>query len=136
VPSVADPAPEQVAAAAAKEQENTELRKEVEVLASQVKTMSDELATAKAEKAADVKASVLGDAKRQGKFAPADEARWSTDYDEAPGAVTRILASIAPGTAVPVAAAGHTGSPAETTEAESNEFDALFSTPALTDQKG
>ncbi|KOX49478.1 hypothetical protein ADL19_20225, partial [Streptomyces purpurogeneiscleroticus] len=96
------------------EQEKTELAKEVQVLASQVKTMSDELASAKAEQAATVKASVIDAAVKDGKIKPADKAQWETDYDEAPGAITRVLASIAPGTAVPVAASGPAGGPEPT----------------------
>lgn len=113
-----EPTPDMVAAsAAAVEQaakakaEKDELAKEVQVLASQVKTMSDELAASKAEQAATVKASVLDAAVKDGKIKPADRDQWATDYDEAPAAITRVLASIAPGTAVPVMASGHAGSP-------------------------
>lgn len=101
----AQPDPEQVAASA---KENTELRKEVQVLAAQVQTMSAKLADAEKEKATSIKASVLDQAQKDGKFTPADREQWERDYDEAPAAVTRILASIAPGTAVPVQAAGYT----------------------------
>lgn len=104
-----EPSPEQVAAAAASDREKDELRKEVSVLASQMQTVTTELAAAKAKEAAIVKASVLDDAKRLGKIAPADADKWAEDYDSAPAVVTRVLASIAPGTAVPVAAAGYTG---------------------------
>ncbi len=104
-----EPTPEQVAAAAASDREKDELRKEVSVLASQMQTVTAELAAAKAKEAAIVKASVLDDAKRQGKIAPADFDKWAEDYDAAPAVVTRVLASIAPGTAVPVQAAGYTG---------------------------
>jgi 2'-5' RNA ligase len=110
------PTPEEVAAAAAAEEkvaaaaaENADLRKEVSVLASQVQEMSTKLATAEAEKAATVKASVLDEAQKQGKFPPAARAQWEKDYDEAPGAVTRVLAAIAAGTAVPVTVAGEIG---------------------------
>lgn len=113
-----EPTPEMVAASAAAaekaekaEQEKNELAKEVQVLASQVKTMSDELAASKAEQAATVKASVLDAAVKDGKIKPADRAQWETDYDEAPAAITRVLASIAPGTAVPVMASGTAGDP-------------------------
>jgi hypothetical protein len=113
------PSPEMVAASAAAvekaqqaEAEKDELRKEVQILASQMKSVSDELAATKAEKAATVKASVFTEAIKAGKIKPADREAWEKDYDEAPGAVTRVLASIAPGTAVPVAASGYAG-PAE-----------------------
>lgn len=105
----ADPDPETVAASAAAEKENLELRAEVKLLAEQVQKVSAELAETKAAKAETVKASVLDDAQRQGKFTPADREKWLKDYDDAPTVVTRILASIAPGTAVPVAASGYTG---------------------------
>jgi hypothetical protein len=105
----AEPDPETVAASAAAEKENLELRAEVKLLAEQVQKVSAELAETKAAKAETVKASVLDDAMRQGKFAPADRERWLKDYDDAPSVVTRILASIAPGTAVPVHASGYTG---------------------------
>ncbi|MFJ1539301.1 phage protease [Micromonospora chalcea] len=100
------PTPDQIAASAA---EADDLRKEVKVLASQVQTLSSKLAATEAEKAATVKASVLDDAVKLGKIAPADKEQWERDYDEAPGAITRVLASIAPGTAVPIAAAGTSG---------------------------
>ncbi len=120
-PPVAEPTPEMVAASAAAtekaekaEQEKSELAKEVSVLASQVQLVTTELAAAKAEKAATVKQTVIQAAFDQGKFSPADREQWEKDYDEAPGAITRVLASIAPGTAVPVSASGVTG-PAEPT---------------------
>lgn len=109
VETPAVPDPELVAASAATVQERDELRKEVKVLASQMEQVTTELAAAKAEKAATVKASVLDAAEKAGKYAPADRPQWEADYDDAPAAVTRVLASIAPGTAVPVAASGHAG---------------------------
>lgn len=129
-----EPNPDQVAASAAKAKENDDLRakvaeqqKEVTVLASQVKTMSDELAAEKAAKAATVKASILDEAQKQGKFAPAAREQWEKDYDEAPAAVTRVLASIAAGTAVPVVASGYTGTGDETAESFSDaEYERLF----------
>jgi hypothetical protein len=111
----AEPSPELVAASAAKDHENEQLRAEVKVLASTMEQVTAELAAAKAKEAAVVKASVLDDAAKQGKFAPADRDRWAEDYDAAPAVVTRVLASIAPGTAVPVAAAGYTGTGDEAT---------------------
>lgn len=122
-----EPSPEAVAASAASEKEKDELRKEVSVLASQMQTVTTELAAAKAKAAADIKASVLDAASKAGKFAPADREQWSADYDEAPAAVTRVLASIAPGTAVPVLAAGYTGTGEETGESfDDAEYQRLF----------
>ena len=118
-PPVPEPTAEMVAASAAAvqqaeaaEAEKNELLTEVKVLASQVTAMSTKLAEAEKEKAAAAKVTVIQAAADQGKFTPADREQWEKDYDEAPGAVTRILASIAPGTAVPVVASGKTG-PAE-----------------------
>lgn len=115
------PGPEQVAASAAAEEaekkvaaataEAADLRKEVEILASTVKDVTTKLAASEAEKASTVKASVLDDAVKKGKIKPADKSQWEKDYDEAPAAVTRVLASIADGTAVPVTVAGETGDP-------------------------
>jgi hypothetical protein len=111
-PKPTQPDPELVAAAAA----NEDLSKQVELLSQQVATLSQQVANANAEKAATVKASVLEEATQLGKIAPDPkvQAEWAKDYDDAPAAVTRVLASIAPGTAVPVMASGHTG-PAEPT---------------------
>ncbi len=122
-----EPNPEQVAAAAAQAKANDDLQAEVKVMASQLAQVTAELAATKAEKAATVKASVLDDAQKQGKFAPAAREQWSKDYDDAPAAVTRILASIAPGTAVPVAAAGYTGTGDEPVESfDDAEYVRLF----------
>jgi 2'-5' RNA ligase len=126
----AEPSPEMVAASAAAveqakaaEAEKDELRKEVQILASQMKTVSDELAATKAEKAATVKASVFEAAIKDGKIKPADRETWEKDYDEAPAAVTRVLASIAVGTAVPVKAGGTIGDPEPNVD---DDFEALI----------
>lgn len=96
-----------------------ELTKEVDLLKGQVQTLSGQVAAAAAEKAATVKASVLDGAIGAGKIKPADREQWGKDYDEAPAAVTRVLASIAPGTAVPVTPSGTSG----TVEAGAGEAD-------------
>lgn len=100
--------------------------------------MSAKLADAEAEKAATVKASVMDAAVKDGKIAPADRTQWETDYDEAPNAVTRVLASIAPGTAVPVMASGHTGTaePAAGSDAEWAAIEAELWGPTATASKG
>jgi len=120
-PPPAEPSPEQVAASAAADEKKAELEKEVAALSSRMAEVTAELAAAKAEKVETVKASVLDTAVREGKIKPADKEQWSKDYDEAPGVTTRVLASIAPGTAVPVMAAGHTG-PAEPDVADPQAF--------------
>jgi hypothetical protein len=118
-PAPAEPTAEMVAASTAATKKAEEAEAEKTVLASavgklteQVTLISGELASVKAEKAATVKASVIGGAVREGKIKPADREQWENDYDEAPGVTTRILASISPGTAVPVMASGTVG-PAE-----------------------
>lgn len=119
------PNPEQVAAAAEK---RTELEKEVQVLAAQVQSVTAQLAATKAAEAATVKASVLDAAVQAGKIAPADREQWAADYDAAPAAITRVLATIAAGTAVPVSAAGYTGT-TETGSAgafDDAEYNAVF----------
>jgi 2'-5' RNA ligase len=123
-----EPTPEQVAASAAKDAENEELRKEVTVLASQMQQVTAELAAAKAKEAAIVKASVLDEAQKQGKFTPAEREQWSKDYDEAPSAITRTLNRIAPGTAVPVLAAGYTGTGDEPVDGLDAEYEKFFRT--------
>lgn len=137
-PTPAEPTPEMVAASAAAvekaaqaEAEKDELRKEVTVLASRMEQVTTELAAAKAEKAATVKASVFDAAVKDGKIKPADREEWEKDYDDAPAAVTRVLASIAPGTAVPVAASGSIGSPDPTggSDADWNDIVARLDGP-------
>jgi ATP-dependent Clp endopeptidase proteolytic subunit ClpP len=109
-------------------QEADELRKEVSVLASTVQSMSAKLAASEAEKAAGIKASVLDEAQRLGKFAPADRATWEADYDEAPGAITRLLNRIEPGTAVPIRAKGEVGdAEPDVDQARIAEIDSIFS---------
>jgi hypothetical protein len=121
----AEPTPEMVAASAAvaekAEAEKDELRKEVTVLASQLQQVTAEVAAAKAEKAATIKQQVIQAAADQGKFTPAEREQWEKDYDEAPAAITRILASIAPGFKVPVMASGTTGSPEPTFDGISDD---------------
>lgn len=75
-----------------------------------IATLSGELAQRKANEAAATKAAVINAAANDGKFAPVDRAKWETEYDEAPATVTRILASMKPGTAFAVTASGYAGS--------------------------
>lgn len=113
VKAKADTAPteDQIAASAAADKEREELRAEVKVLASTVESVTAKLAEVEKEKAATVKASVLDAAVKQGKIKPGERDQWATDYDAAPAAITRVLASIAPGTAVPVNPAGEVTDP-------------------------
>lgn len=110
-------------------QVRAEMVKEVELLTSKVGELSAQIATTNAEKAATVKANVIGAALAAGKFEPVDRVQWEADYDEAPEAVTRVLDRIAPGTAVPVNAKGVTG-PAEPVVDEAAEFAHLFAPTA------
>lgn len=119
------PDPAQAAAVQAQAAENVELRKEVDLLNAGMEAVTAELAATKAEKAASTKKAVLDEAEKAGKFKPADRAQWETDYDEAPAAVTRMLARIAEGTAVPVTATGYTGS-TETATDEDAAFEDLM----------
>jgi 2'-5' RNA ligase len=117
------PTPEMVAASAAAEAEKSELQTTVSKLEERMTAISAELSAAKSAQAATVKASVFDAAVKDGKLKPADREQWEADYDEAPGAITRVLASIAPGTAVPVMASGTTGSPEPTDDMTSFEAD-------------
>lgn len=124
-----EPNPEQVAASAARDAENAELKAEVKVLASRMEQVTAELAATKAKEAATVKASVLDAAQKAGKFTPAEREQWEKDYDEAPAAITRTLDRIAAGTAVPVVAAGYTGTGDEHTNGDGfddAEYERLF----------
>ena len=130
-PRVADePALAGVSASVAQPAADPALAQQVALLTEQMTAMSAQLAAANAEKAAAVKASVLDEAQRLGKFKPADRTSWEANYDKAPDVCASVLASIAPGTAVPVMASGVTG-PAEPTEDESR-FDALFTRKVTT----
>jgi hypothetical protein len=82
-------------------------------------SVSAELAARKAQEAADTKTRVIEAALADGKITPAARGQWESDYDEAPGVTTRILASMAPGTAFPVTASGRAG----VTDAEADDLD-------------
>jgi hypothetical protein len=112
-PAEPDPATEPVSASTSNDAYATELKR-----------LSTELAAIKAREVAQVKASVLDSAQQAGKFKPAERPQWEQRYDAAPAVITDVLASIAPGAAVPVAAAGYTGS----TEPDNTdaEFEALM----------
>jgi len=87
--------------------------------------VSTELAARKADEAATTKKRVIEAALADGKIAPAARAQWEADYDEAPAVTTRILSSLAPGTAFPVRASGHAGVPDDSSEiAEADRLNA------------
>lgn len=128
-PPTPEPDPATVAASAAHTERVANLEAKVELLTEQLTAASQELAATREQKAADTKQQVLAAARRDGKFPPADEAKWADRYDKNPEVVTEVLASIPAGTAVPVNPAGYTSSPDDPTD-EGDEFDALFSAPA------
>lgn len=71
-----------------------------------------ELAEIKASHASDKREALFRTAVRDGKITPADRAEWEKRYDRGPEAavlVADIIASIAPGSAVPIAASGQPG---------------------------
>jgi hypothetical protein len=78
-------------------------------LLTQITELSGHVAASRQREADETKAQVIAAAVRDGKITPAQRDDWAARYDEAPQVVTQILASLAAGTAVPVAAAGHTG---------------------------
>src|SRR5205823_2444272 len=96
-----------VAAAAA----NAKRDQEFAAAVGQIKTLSEELAQIKAEKAAQVKTAFFAAAAQAGKIRPADRQSWESRYDKAPELVTEIIGAMAAGSAVPVSVAGYTGSP-------------------------
>ncbi|MFY1595481.1 2'-5' RNA ligase family protein [Micromonospora sp. WMMD737] len=106
----AAPSPDQVAAA----------RDEMK---NQIAELSGELAKIKASAAADAKKALFDGAVREGRIKPADREGWEARYERAPEVITEILASIAPNTAVPVAATGYTG--ADETAGIDDEYEAL-----------
>lgn len=93
------PDPQQVAAAAAARDE----------MKAEISRLSTELAEIKAAAAVDAKKALFDRVVDEGRIAPADRAGWESRYDKAPDVIAEVLASIAPNTAVPVSAAGYTG---------------------------
>ncbi|MFC0504234.1 2'-5' RNA ligase family protein [Micromonospora costi] len=95
----AAPNPEQVAASTAATNE----------MKAEITRLSTELAKINASAAADAKKALFDGAVQTGRIKPADRATWEERYDRAPEVTADILASLAPNTAVPVAASGFTG---------------------------
>lgn len=116
-------AEKKIAAAAA---ENAALSEKVGLLTEQVQELSQHVASVNAEKATTVKASVIGDALKTGRISPAQREQWETRYDAAPEVVKDVLASIAPGTAVPVMASGYTGGDEPQVTGLDAEYERLF----------
>lgn len=78
---------------------------------TELQRLSGELATIKASAATGAKTALFDSAITAGKIKPAERESWEGRYDRAPEVITEILASIAPGTAVPVMASGTVGTP-------------------------
>lgn len=110
------PTPEQVSASAAARDE----------MKTEIERLSGELARINASAAAGEKAALFNGAVQAGKIKPAERESWEARYDRAPEVIVEILASIAPNTAVPVAAAGYTGDPDTVTDTIDVEYERLF----------
>jgi hypothetical protein len=74
-----------------------------------IASLSKQLADRNAREAADKRSQVIKAALDDGKITPAERPAWEADYDSAPDVTAKILARMAPGTAMPVQAAGHAG---------------------------
>lgn len=108
-----------------------ELPKATAPILASLQTTSTELAAMKAKEADSVKSAVIASAVQAGKITPADKAKWEANYDEAPAVITNVLASLAPGTAVPVTATGHAGGEISDLSAEDEALWAsLYGAPA------
>ncbi len=113
----AEPSPEQVAASAAARDE----------MKAEITRLSTELASIKASSAADAKKAFFDTVVNEGRIAPADREGWEARFDRAPDVIREVLASIAPNTAVPVQAAGYTGTGDEgVTDQIDVEYERLF----------
>lgn len=125
------PDPQAVAAAAKRDEAFVAMKGELE-------RQSAELAAIKAEKAEQAKQAFFAAARRDGKIRPADMANWEARYDKDPELVTEIIDAMAVGSAVPVAAAGYTGSPDDTSADDPliTAFDNLLSPQTRAALKG
>jgi hypothetical protein len=75
----------------------------------QIARLSAEVAEMRAQSYREQRTRVIEAALGAGKIKPAERGQWEADYDTNPTLATSILARLAPGTAVPVAAKGRTG---------------------------
>ena len=120
----AEPSPEILAAVKAANEVAARAEAGRTEMQNELTRLSTELAAIKASAATDAKKALFDSAVQQGKIAPADRESWENRYDKAPEVIGEILASIAPGTAVPVIASGSIGSPEPTTGSDA-EWDEL-----------
>lgn len=75
----------------------------------QIARLSAEVAEMRAQSYREQRNRVIDAALGAGKIKPAERVQWEADYDTNPTLATSILARLAPGTAVPVAAKGRVG---------------------------
>jgi hypothetical protein len=105
------PSPEMVAASAAATRAIEQAETARAEMQTELQRLSGELASIRASAATSVKTALFDGAVTAGKIKPAERESWEGRYDRAPEVISEILASIAPGTAVPVMASGTVGSP-------------------------
>jgi hypothetical protein len=84
------------------------VKKALEPVLASLGEATKTVAEMRADKAQAAKDTLIGGAVTAGKITPADRKTWEARYDKAPDVTTDILGAMARGTAVPVAAAGHT----------------------------
>ena len=94
-------------------------------LADELAKVTGELAERKAAEAVTRRETLLASAVREGKIAPAEKDHYGTLYDTNPAVAETLLASRAPGSAVPLSAVGHSGD-AEGPDAEMKSLYAAF----------
>lgn len=119
----AEPTPDALAASQAATEATAKAEAAQAEMKAEIARLSGELTEIKAEKAADAKTALFAAAIKDGKIKPADRESWEARYDKAPDVIADILASIAPGTAVPVKAAGEIGDPEPDID---DEFEAML----------
>jgi 2'-5' RNA ligase len=85
-------------------------------MSTEISRLSGELAAIKAAAAVTAKKALFDRVSSEGRITPDDRESWEARYDKAPDVIAEVLASIAPGTAVPVVAAGTTGPPEPDTD--------------------
>ena len=129
---------EQIAAAAEQAKHAEQVAAAAEEMKTEIARLSGELATIKAASAAETKRNLFDEAVQSGRISPAQRGDWESRYDRAPEVIGEILASLAPNTAVPVAASGYTGT-TETAGDMVGEFSAntvaeLFGDTTITTQ--
>ncbi|GAB3251015.1 peptidoglycan-binding protein [Kineosporia babensis] len=83
------------------------LEKTNATLADELAKVTGELATRKQAEAVTKRETLLASAVQQGKITPADKDHYGAIYDTSPEAAEKLLASRAPGSAVPLSAIGH-----------------------------